>query len=112
MAFRPLGLRISSTSSLRVGGPALLSLTATTIVSRVVGIKVGAPLLFLCNSAISVRNVWASTGRVLRGITAIMLRVTEALAVFALCGFLGSLVCFKCHSNTTQRSQTAHLADK
>ena len=112
MAFRPLGLRTGSTSSLRVGGPALLPLTATTIVSIVVGITVGAPLLFLCNSALSVQNVWVTTGHAPRGITAITLRVTEALAVFALYGSFGSLIRFNCHSETTERSQTAYLADK
>ena len=95
LAFRPLGLRTDSTSSLRVSGPALLPLTATAIVSSVVGIAVSAPLLFLSNRALSVRNVWATTGHEPRGITAITLRVTEALAVFALNGSLGSLIRFK-----------------
>ena len=81
LAFRPLGLRTGSTSSLRVSGPALLPLTATAIVSSVVGVTVSAPLLFLSNRALSVRNVWATTGHAPRGITAITLRVTEALAV-------------------------------
>ena len=74
MAFRPLGLRTSSMSSFRVGGPTLLPLTATTIVSSVVGVTVDAPLLLLCHSALSVRNVWATTGHAPRGITAITLR--------------------------------------
>ena len=81
MAFRPLGFMTGSTSLLSVDGPALLPLTTTTIVSSVVGITVGAPLLFLYNSAISVRNVWATTGHALRVITAITPCVTEALAV-------------------------------
>ena len=83
LAFRPLGLRTGSTSSLRVSGPAFLPLTATVIVSSVVGITVSAPLLFPCNRALSVRNLWATTGHAPRAITAIMLRVNEALAVFA-----------------------------
>ena len=48
MVIRPVGLSTVNRSSLRVGGPALLPLTATTIVSSVVGITVGTPLLFLC----------------------------------------------------------------
>ena len=100
MAFRPLGLRTGNTSLLRGGGPALLPLTAIKIVSSVVGITVGAPLLFLCNSALFSRNVWAITGHAHRGITAITLCVTKALAVFALYGFLGSLIRFNCHSET------------
>ena len=98
--------------SLRVGGPALLSLTATTIVSSVVGIIVGASLLILCKRALPVRNAWATTGHAPRGITEITLRMTEALAVFALYASLGSLIRFNCHSETTERRQTAYLADK
>ena len=112
MAFRPLGLRTRSTNSLRVGYSALLTLTATKIVSSVVGITVGATLLFLCNRDLSVRNLWATTGHAPRRITAITLRATEALAVFALYGSLGSLIRFNCHSETTERRQTTHLADK
>ena len=103
MVFRFLGLRTGSTSSLRDGGPVLLPLTATKIVSSVVGITVGEPLLLLCNSSLSVRDVWATTGHAARGITAVTLRVTEALAVFALYGSLRSLVRFNCHSETTER---------
>ena len=101
-AFRPLGPRTGSTSSVRVCGPALLPLTATTIVSSVVGITVGAPLLSHCNRALCVRNVWATTGQAHRGLTAITLRVTEALAVFAQYGSLRSLIPFNCHSQTTE----------
>jgi hypothetical protein len=54
LTFRPLGLMTDSTSSLRVSGPALLPLTATAIVSSVVGITVSAPLPFLGNRALSV----------------------------------------------------------
>jgi hypothetical protein len=79
ISLRPLGFTTGSTSSLCVCGPALLPLMATTIVSSVVGIAVGAPLLFLCNSALSVRNVWASTGHAPREITAITLRVTRTV---------------------------------
>jgi len=35
------------------------------------------------DKANAIRNVWATTGHAPRGITAITLRVTEALAVFA-----------------------------
>ena len=112
MAFGPLGLWTGSMRSLRVTGPALLPVTATTIVCSVVGITYSAPLLFLCNRALSVRNVWATMGHASRGIPAIRLRVTEALAVFALYGSFGSLIRFNCHSETTERSQTAYLADK
>ena len=60
MPFRSLGLRTESTSLLRFGGPALVPLTSTMIVSSVVGVTVGAPLLLLCYSALFVRNVWAT----------------------------------------------------
>ena len=112
MAFRPLDLRTGSTGSLRVGGFASIPLTATMIVSSVVVITVGALLLFLCNSALSFQNVWATTGHARRGIIAITLCITEALAVFAQYGSLGSLICLNCHSETTESYETAHLADK
>ena len=91
MVFSPLGLRTGCTSSLRVGGPALLPLTANTIVSSVVGVTFGAPILLLCNSALPVRNVRASIGHAPWGITTSTLRVTNVLAVFTLYGSLGSL---------------------
>ena len=112
MAFRPLGLWTGSTSSLSVSGPALLPLTATAIVCIVVGIAISAPLLFIYNSAHSVRNVWATTGHAHPGITAITLRVTEALARFALYRSLASLIRFNYHSETTERRSVVHLADK
>ena len=87
-------------------------LAATTTVSSVIGVTVGATFLLLCNSALPVRNVWATTDHAPRGITTIMLRVTEALAVFTLYRLLGSLISFNCHSLTTERRQSTHIADK
>ena len=67
MAFRPLNLRNGSLSSLKIGGSALRPLTANTIVSSVVGVTVGAPLLLLCHGALPVQNVWTTTGHTPRG---------------------------------------------
>ena len=56
MAFRSLGLKNGNTMSLRVGDSALLPLTATTIVSIMVGGTVGARFS-LCHSELPVRKV-------------------------------------------------------
>ena len=90
MAFRPLGLRTGITSLLRVGGPALLPLTTTTIDGSVFGVIVGAPFLLFCHSALPVRIVWATSGHAPRAIATITLRVTEALADIILYEFLRS----------------------
>ena len=45
MALKPLSLGKDSTSTLRIGGSALLTLTGTTKASSVVGVTVGAPFL-------------------------------------------------------------------
>ena len=54
MTFRRLGRKTCSTCLLGVGVSALLPLTATMIVGRVVGVTVGVPFLLLCHSALSV----------------------------------------------------------
>ena len=112
LAFRPLSLRNGSTSTLRTGGSALLPLTANTIISSVVDVTVNALPLFLCHRALLVRNVWATTGQAPRGLTTITLRGTKALTGFRMYGFLGSRVGINCPSETTERCQSARLADK
>ena len=111
MVFRPLSLRTSSTISLRIGGSTLLRLTATTIVISVVSVTVGAPFLLLCHSLLPVRSTWATTRQISLRVTTITFRVTEALAGFTLYETLGSLVSFDCHSDSTERRHSAHVAD-
>ena len=111
ISLRPLGLWFGSMSSLRIGGSALLPLTATTIVSSMVRIAVGTSFLFVCHRALSIRNEWASTGHTSRRVTTITLRVTKAQAVFALCGFLRIPISIDYHSENTQRRKSTHLAN-
>jgi hypothetical protein len=109
---RPLVLRFGSVGLLRIGGSGLLPLTATTIVSSMVRVAVDTPFLFLCHRALYIRNVWPTTDHTSWRVTTIMLHMTKALAVFALYGSLGSPVCIDCHSETTERRQSTHLANK